>query len=64
MGERGLAVGGRTFPKGTVVSVSVWVIHHSKEIWGADSREFRPERWLEGDKSAALDKYYVPVSAA
>lgn len=61
-GKGGLTVGDRFFPEGTTVSVSVWVMHHSEEIWGPDAREFRPERWLEGDKSAALEKYYMPVS--
>lgn len=62
VGEEGVTIGNRTFPKGTILSVNPWVIHHSKEIWGADASEFRPERWLAGDKSAALDKYYMPVS--
>lgn len=33
----GLTIGGRTLPEGTTVSVSPWVIHHSKEIWGPDA---------------------------
>lgn len=61
-GKGGLTIGGRTLPKGTTVSVNAWVIHHSKEIWGPDAREFRPERWLKGDKCAPLEKYYMPVS--
>ncbi|KAI1184949.1 cytochrome P450 [Nemania serpens] len=35
------------FPAGTVLSVPTYSIHHSKEIWGADADEFRPERWEE-----------------
>lgn len=60
-GTEGVTIGDRTFPEGTILSVNSWVMHHSKEIWGADASEFRPERWLAGDKSAALDKYYMPV---
>lgn len=30
----GLTIGGRTLPEGTTVSVSPWVIHHSKDIFG------------------------------
>lgn len=60
-GKEGVTIGERTFPEGTILSVNAWVMHHSKEIWGADASEFRPERWLAGDKSAALDKYYIPV---
>lgn len=33
----GLTIGDRTLPEGTTVSVSPWVIHHSKEIWGPDA---------------------------
>lgn len=61
-GKGGVTIGDRTFPEGTEVSVNAWVIHQSKEIWGPDAREFKPERWLQGDKSSALDKYYMPVS--
>ncbi|ROW09024.1 hypothetical protein VMCG_02856 [Cytospora schulzeri] len=59
-GKGGVTIGDRTFPEGTTLSVSIWVIHHSKEIWGPDASEFRPERWLEGDKSSANEKFYVP----
>lgn len=57
-GKGGVTIGDSTFPEGTTLSVSVWVIHHSKEIWGPDAGEFRPERWLEGEKSSALEKYW------
>lgn len=33
----GLNIGERTLPEGTTVSVSPWVIHHSREIWGPDA---------------------------
>lgn len=36
---------GRTFKPGTVLSIPQYTIHHSKEIWGPDADEFRPERW-------------------
>lgn len=61
-GKGGITIGDRHFPEGTTISVSVWVMHHSKEIWGPDAREFRPERWLEGEKSSALERFYMPVS--
>jgi cytochrome P450 len=57
----GLKIGDRTIPEGTIVSVSLWVIHHSKEIWGEDARKFNPDRWLEGD-IADKEKYWIPVS--
>jgi cytochrome P450 len=45
----GAEIGGKKFPGGTRVAVNGWVLHRSKEIFGADPKVFRPERWLEGD---------------
>ncbi|KAL2022359.1 hypothetical protein VTK56DRAFT_5426 [Thermocarpiscus australiensis] len=41
----GVRLHGYYFPPGTVLSVPTYSIHHSKEIWGEDADEFRPERW-------------------
>jgi benzoate 4-monooxygenase len=41
----GVAIRGVFYPPGTVLSVPTYTIHHSKEIWGPDADEFRPERW-------------------
>lgn len=41
----GVVIRGHFFPPGTVLSVPTYSIHHSKEIWGEDADEFRPERW-------------------
>lgn len=57
----GLIIGDRTLPEGTIVSVSPWVIHHSKELWGEDAHEFRPDRWLD-TRSTEQEKYWIPVS--
>ncbi|EIW77664.1 cytochrome P450 [Coniophora puteana RWD-64-598 SS2] len=35
--------------KGTLVCVSISYMNRSPAIWGRDSREFRPERWLDED---------------
>lgn len=43
--EEGLRWAGHYFPPGTVLSVPTYSIHHSREIWGPDADEFRPERW-------------------
>lgn len=34
-------------PKDTVVAYSVYTLHRDEAFWGADSEEFRPERWAE-----------------
>ncbi|KAI1845366.1 hypothetical protein JX266_008461 [Neoarthrinium moseri] len=43
--SQGVHLNGYYFPPGTVLSVPTYTIHHSKEIWGPDATEFRPERW-------------------
>ena len=37
-------------PLGTTVQANVYVVSHSREFWGDDADEWRPSRWLEGDK--------------
>jgi len=51
-------------PVGTVVSANSYVLGRSKEIWGADAEEWRPERWLdtaaeEGEGKRLDDKFVV-----
>ncbi|CAF3598247.1 hypothetical protein HG531_012106 [Fusarium graminearum] len=60
--QGGLTFGDRTIPEGTIVSVSPWVIHHSKEFWGEDAHEFKPDRWLKGD-AAVKEKFWIPFGA-
>lgn len=43
--SQGVHLLGHYFPAGTVLSVPTYTIHHSKEVWGPDAEEFRPERW-------------------
>jgi hypothetical protein len=35
-----------------------------KSIWGPDSNEFNPDRWLDEKASAELDHYYMPVGVS
>lgn len=37
-------------PSGTQVSVCAWVVHLDHEIFGHDSGDFVPERWLRADE--------------
>lgn len=55
--ESGLAVLGRRFAPGTVVSVPTHVVHHDKTIWGDDAESFNPDRWTEGDKTAMMEAF-------
>jgi benzoate 4-monooxygenase len=59
----GITLLGHHFPQGTVLSVPAYTIHHSKEIWGEDADEFRPERWenvTETQKAAFIPFSYGP----
>ncbi|KAJ5383414.1 hypothetical protein N7517_001325 [Penicillium concentricum] len=49
---------GHKFEPGTVLSVPSYTIHRLESIWGADSNQYRPERW----ESLTLDqkKAFVP----
>lgn len=42
-------IGKQFVPKGTTVMLASAAINASKEIWGSDALEFKPERWLSGD---------------
>jgi hypothetical protein len=48
------------FPEGVTLTVSPSVTHLSKNLWGPDAQEFRPERWFAPD-AAAKEKYFIPV---
>ncbi|KAF8359511.1 hypothetical protein PRIPAC_94506 [Pristionchus pacificus] len=43
---RDTVVGGISIARGTYVQPDVYSIHYDERFWGADAREFRPERWL------------------
>lgn len=37
-------------------------MHRQQSVYGPDAEEYRPERWLEGDK-ALMEKHFMSVSA-
>ncbi|KAF8704735.1 Cytochrome P450 monooxygenase, partial [Rhizoctonia solani] len=55
-----LKIAGEIFNEGSVISVPSYSTNRSN-VWGPDSHDYRPERWLE-DGSTALSKYFVPFS--
>ncbi|KAI1079336.1 cytochrome P450 [Whalleya microplaca] len=59
----GITIGDRTFPEGTILSISQWVVHLSTELWGPDAREFNPDRWLRNDAAVLEKKYFIPFGA-
>jgi len=55
-------LGGRRIPEGTAMLVSIWAMHTSPAIWGADAREFVPERFSR-ERSAGRHAYaFMPFS--
>ena len=42
----GAEVCGTWLAEGTVVGINPWVVARDNEVYGKDSEEFRPERWL------------------
>jgi len=42
----GATICGSFLPGGTVVGMSAWATHRDQEVFGADSNDWVPERWL------------------
>ncbi|KAK0271801.1 hypothetical protein LTR35_013277 [Friedmanniomyces endolithicus] len=45
----GAEIDGKRFPGGIRVALNGWVLHRDVEIFGQDSKVYRPDRWIEGD---------------
>jgi benzoate 4-monooxygenase len=58
----GVKILDRVFPAGTVLSVPTYTIHHSREIWGPDADEFRPERWEPQNLTPRQRNAFIPFS--
>ena len=61
--DNGATLLGYHLPARTNVSMSAPVIHYDKEIFGPDSHEFRPERWLESnaERMKIMDRALLTV---
>ena len=56
-------LGDMSLPSGIVLIIPVIQLHHDKEIWGDDVKEFKPERFAEGVLKATKGKAaYLPFS--
>ncbi|KAI6117793.1 cytochrome P450 [Pisolithus thermaeus] len=47
--QSGKVVNSISVARGTQIGIPISCINRSTEIWGADAKVFRPERWLEED---------------
>lgn len=62
---QGATIMGKWYPGGTLVGCNGWIIHKRKEIFGEDCEDFRPERWIDGDKENIrnMNKYFFAFGA-
>lgn len=57
--KEGDTIAGHFVPGGTIVGISQYALHHSRDLFGPDPLAFRPERWLhtsQGGDEADWDK--------
>jgi cytochrome P450 len=54
-------IDGTAIPRGTVVGVPTWTIHHNPQYF-PDPFTFNPYRWLSEDKSLCEQNAYAPFS--
>ena len=40
---------GQPVPKGTKVVIPIWNINRLEKFWGADAKDFKPERWINAE---------------
>jgi cytochrome P450 len=45
-------------PEGTMIYTSAWLLHRNPKVWGEDSIEFKPERFLSGNP---IPWGYIPL---
>ena len=44
--ENDTTIQGHFIPAGTTIIICPWAINTSDALWGADSKEFKPDRWM------------------
>ncbi|KAJ7548319.1 hypothetical protein O6H91_07G007100 [Diphasiastrum complanatum] len=58
-----MKLGDMFVPKGCTFWMPILAIHHDSELWGPDSKEFRPERFAEGiSKACKRPNEFMPFS--
>ncbi|RIB11299.1 cytochrome P450 [Gigaspora rosea] len=55
---------GYVIPKDTLLTISIYAIHHDPSIWGDDAENFNPSRWLDPEiKSKISNTHFLPFGA-
>ncbi|PLB47364.1 putative cytochrome P450 monooxygenase [Aspergillus steynii IBT 23096] len=57
--EPGMDLFGRFAPAGTEISGNPWIIQRDQAVFGEDADEFRPERWLDAERTKLFNKYIL-----
>jgi cytochrome P450 len=52
---RDTIIAGQIIPKGTVIFVVPWAINRNPKLWGPNSEEFVPERWIDKTGRATMN---------
>ncbi|KAK5167029.1 uncharacterized protein LTR77_007758 [Saxophila tyrrhenica] len=50
--DRDTSIGGQFIPKDTTIILAPCATNTSKQLWGEDALDFKPERWLDADGKA------------
>ena len=53
---------GHFFKNGTVLSTPTYTVHRDERVWGPDALDFRPERWIVGNR-AEMEANFLGFSA-
>ncbi|PWA84927.1 cytochrome P450 [Artemisia annua] len=57
-------VGNITLPAGTHIQLNTLLLHHDRDLWGDDAKEFNPERFSKGvSKATNGQASYIPFGA-
>ncbi|KAI0382186.1 cytochrome P450 [Hypomontagnella monticulosa] len=61
----GVTIAGKFIPGGTIVGCQIDAIQQNPDVYGDDSSEFRPERWIEcsEEQKRRMDRAFLAFSA-